>query len=60
MDWSQWIVDAVMVGTGCLGVVFLAYGLGDLWEQHRDDEFPEVANGKQDLIRGKMPGVMNL
>ncbi len=33
MDWSQLIVDAVMVLTGCLGTVFLAYGLSD-WAEN--------------------------
>ncbi len=38
LDWSQLIIDAVMVLTGCLGTVFLAYGLSDWAEKSAPDQ----------------------
>ena len=55
MDWSQLVVDAVMVLTGCLGTVFLAYGLSD-WAENRASEREEPVPAG----RGALPEVINM
>ena len=49
MDWSQLIVDAVMVLTGCLGTVFLAYGLSD-WAENSAAERSEPAPTRHGVV----------
>jgi hypothetical protein len=47
MDWSQLVIDIVMVLSGCLGTLFLAYGLSD-WAE-RSGALPDDETAQADV-----------